>query len=520
MRRLISILVSVSALAAPIAPHSLAVAQRPAAITAARDPLQGFDAYVQQAMRDWQGAGLAIAVVKDDSVVFAKGYGVREAGKTDPVTARTLFAIGSNTKLFTAVAAGMMVDDGKMKWDAPITTYLPWFQLYDPYVSREITVRDMLSHRSGLGRRGDAIWYGTPFDRREILRRIRFLPPNSSFRSQYGYQNIMVMGAGEAVGVAAGTSWDDVIAKRVFQPLGMTASNTSIKAFRSGDDIASPHDWTDGHARPIPWRDIDNIAPAGSINSNVTDMAQWLRMLLANGGYGGKQLIKPGTLREIESAQTITGSPNDSLRPSIHFAAYGLGVGMNDYMGVKVMTHTGGIDGMLSQVTWIPERKLGVVILTNTGGHNNLFGALANRVVDAYLGAPARDWSKIYLAQVTKQEADAKAAIDRAMAARAANTKPSLTLDKYAGTYVSELYPDVVVANADGGLTAQFGKAFNGKLEHWQYDTFRFAATLLGGDGALLTFTLDARGNVAKLDLQGVGEFTKRTGDRQTASQP
>lgn len=515
------------ALALALAPATAPYAQatRPSTRASVRGaeraaPLAGLDAYVRQAMKDWQGAGLSIAIVKDDSVVFAGGYGVREVGKPAPVTPRTIFAIGSNTKLFTAVAAGMMVDAGKLRWDAPVTTYLPWFQLYDPYVTREITVRDMLSHRSGLGRRGDLIWYGSPFSRKEILTRIRYLKPNSSFRSEFGYQNIMVMGAGEAVAAAAGESWDDFVEQRILQPLGMRESSTSVKALASASDVAAPHNWTDGKPVPVPWRDIDNIAPAGSINSSAIDMAQWLRFLLADGSHAGRSLIKPATLREIESPQTIVHSPPDTLRPSTHFTAYGLGVGMSDYMGVKVMTHTGGIDGMLSQVTWVPERKLGVVILTNTSGHNALFSALANRVIDAYLGAPTRDWSRILLDETVKQESQAAAMVAKTAAARVQGTKPSLALEKYAGTYVNPMYPDLIVSMDGGALGVKFGTSFSGRVEHWQYDTFRLLMPALGGDSELATFMLDARGVAARVDVEGIGEFIRKSAERETAGRP
>jgi CubicO group peptidase (beta-lactamase class C family) len=486
--------------------------------TAPTNPVQGLDAYIQKAMRDWGGAGLAIAVVKDDSIVFARGYGVREVGKPDPVTPRSLFAIGSNTKLFSAVAAGMLVDDGKMKWDAPITTYLPDFQLYDPYVTREFTLRDALSHRSGLGRRGDFIWLGSNFDRREVIRRARYLVPTSSFRSQYGYQNIMVMSAGEATAAAAGMSWDDLVERRIFQPLGMAASSTSIAALAGASDVAQPHVWANGKPVVVPYRNIDNIAPAGSINSNVLDMAQWLRLLLADGKYGGKQLIKSKTLAEITAPTTIVSAPPDTLKPSTHFRMYGLGVGMSDYMGVKVLTHTGGIDGMLSQVTWIPEKKLGVVILTNTAGHNSLYTALAERVVDAYLGAPVRDWSAIRLAETRRMEARMDSARKKMVAERAPNTKPSLALEKYAGTYVSELYPDLVVKLDDGTLTMHLGTLPTTKLEHWQYNSFLGQPTAPGDDGTLINFSIDARGKVTRADVQGVGTFERKESDAVTAA--
>ncbi|HET9984387.1 MAG TPA: serine hydrolase [Longimicrobiales bacterium] len=496
------------ALAGALAAAALAVAA-PAA--AQKGPLGGLDAYTARALKDWQGAGLAIAVVKDDSVVFAKGYGVREVGKPAKVDDRTLFAIGSNTKLFTAVLAGTMVDEGKMSWDDRATKWLPGFQLYDPYVSREITIRDMLSHRSGLGRRGDLLWYGSALDRQQILHRIRFLEPNSSFRSQFGYQNIMVLGAGEAVAAAGGKSWDDLVRERIFQPLGMSASNTSVKALDLSGNVAAPHQWMDGKPVPVPYRDIDNIGPAGSINSNVRDMAQWLRMLLEDGSYGGRQIVKATTLQEIESPQTITAAMPDSLRPSTHFGAYGLGVGMVDYKGVKVLQHTGGIDGMLSLVAFVPEKQLGLVVLTNTAGHNALFQALMYRVLDAYLGGPTRDWSAILLAQTKTQEARAEAAQKKAEAARVPGTKPSLPLEKYAGTYADSLYGQARVSLEDGHLVLRYGPAFTGDLEHWNYDTFRakWRGAGLGGGTALVGFALDAAGVAARMDVEGIAEFKR-----------
>lgn len=464
-------------------------------------PLAGMDAYVENAVKAWGVAGLAIAVVKDDSVVYARGFGVRESGKPDRVDPQTLFAIGSNSKFFTSTIVGMMVDAGKMKWDDPATKYLPAFQLYDPYVTREITVRDLLSHRSGLGRRGDLLWYASPYDRQEILRRIRYLKPNSSFRSQYGYQNIMVMASGEAAAAAGGASWDSLVAQRIFRPLGMTSSNTSVRALAGQADVATPH-WSDGTtAMPIAWRNIDNIGPAGSINSNVLDMAHWLRFLLANGRVGTNQLIKPATLREIESPQTIVPSPDDTLSPSTHFHAYGLGVGMYDYLGVKVLSHTGGIDGMLSQVTLIPEKHLGLVILTNTEGHNNVHAAIARRIVDAYLGAPPRDWSAIMLAQTRAQEATQAATMKRLEAARPKDTHPSVAADRVLGRYTNEMYGDVTVAAENGRQVLHFGPGFAGDLESWANDSYKVVWHDRRQGTGLVTFVVDPLGQVSSLRI-------------------
>lgn len=478
---------------------AVAAVGAPAHSQQASAPLAGLDGYIQNAVKSWGIAGLAIAVVKDDSVVYARGFGVREVGKPDAVDPQTLFAIGSNSKFFTSTIVGMMVDAGRMKWDDPATKYLPGFQMYDPYVTREITIRDLLSHRSGLGRRGDMLWYASPYDRQEILRRIRYLRPNSSFRSQYGYQNVMVMASGEAAAAAAGVSWDSLVTQRIFRPLGMTSSSTTIRALAGKSDVATPH-WSDGTtATPIAWRNIDNIGPAGSINSNVLDMAKWLRFLLANGRVGANQLIKPATLREIESPQTIIPSADDTLSPSTHFHAYGLGVGMYDYLGLKVLSHTGGIDGMLSQVTLIPERRLGVVILTNTEGHNNVHAAIARRIVDAYLGASPRDWSAIMLAQTKAQEATQAATAKRIEAARPKNTQPSVTSDHLLGRYANEMYGDVTIVAANGHQALHFGPGIAGDLEHWANDSYKIIWHDRRQGTGLVTFVVDALGQVSSL---------------------
>jgi len=470
-------------------------------VTAPLPSPASLDSYIQQSVKDWGIAGLAIAIVKDDAVVYEKGFGVREVGKPEPVGARTLFAIGSNSKLFTSVLAGMMVDAKKMRWDAPATTYLPSFQLYDPWVTREITLRDLLAHRSGLGRRGDMLWYGSPFDRAEILRRIRYLKPNSSFRSQYGYQNIMVMAAGEATAAAADRRWDDLVKERIFQPLGMSASNTSVRELAGATDVATPHLLRDGKLSAVPWRNIDNIGPAGSINSNVEDMTKWLCFLLAGGKVGERQLVAPATLREIASPQTIIPSPDDTLSPTTHFHAYGLGVGMYDLLGVKVMSHTGGIDGMLSQVTWVPERHLGFVILTNTEGHNNVFAAVGRRILDLYLGAPPRDWSAIMLAQTRAQEAQEKAAQDRLEATRPNESKPSVPIDRLAGQYTNEMYGDVTIQVAGDKPVLHFGPSLEGDLQPWAGDSYKIVWRDQREGTGLVQFIVDPVGTVVSLRL-------------------
>src|SRR3954454_21278990 len=264
MRPVVWLLLVVSTLA-----HSAAEAQA--------KPLQGFDDYVTKSMADWKIPGLALAIVRNDSVILAKGYGVRTRGKPDRVDERTLFAIGSSSKAFTSLAVAMLVDQGKVKWDDPATKYLPGFQLYDPYVTREIPVRDLLSHRSGLAR-GDMLWYAAQvLPRDSILYHVRYLKPSWSLRSRFGYQNIMYLAAGQLAARVNNKSWDQGNRERIFQPLGMTSSNTSNRDLDRLPDVASPHEEIEDTVRVIPYHNIDNIAPAGSINSNALDMAQWVR---------------------------------------------------------------------------------------------------------------------------------------------------------------------------------------------------------------------------------------------------
>lgn len=494
---------------AAAAPHGLAQAVNTRAI------LQDLDRYIPRALADWNGAGVAVGIVKDDSLIYARGFGLREVGKPDAVDDRTVFAIGSNTKFFTAVAAGMLADDGKLTLDDKVTQHLPWFQLHDPWVTREITLRDAMSHRSGLGRRGDALWYGTPYSREEIIRRVRHLVPNTSFRSEFGYQNIMFLTAGQVIAAAAGKRWDDVVRERIFQPLGMTASSTSVQQLAGQANIASPHDLGAGGARPvpIPYLDIDNIAPAGSINSNVQDMARWMRFILAGGKGSGQQLLKPATLAELTSAHTVaTRIVADTLMPSNHFSMYGLGIGLADLHGVKVLRHTGGIDGMLSYVAMVPERKLGIVVLTNVAGHNALYTALGTRILEAFLGAPPRDVSALALAATNKGE---QAAADRAKKrweSRVQGTSPSRPLAEYAGAYRHEMYGDLSVALEDGQLVLRYPKAINVALTHFNYDVFLGAergAPAAAPGASVVAFTLDPMGKLASVEVEQLGEFVR-----------
>lgn len=469
--------------------------------------LKEIDEYAARAMRDWRVPGFAMAIVKDDHVIFAKGYGVRKLGEQTPVNERTLFAIASNTKAFTAAALAILVDEGKIKWDDPVAKYLPGFQLYDPYATRELTIRDLLSHRSGLATfGGDLLWYETTYDRNEILRRIRYLKPTSSFRSRYGYQNVMFLAAGQVVAAVTGKSWDDFIKERFLIPLGMTGTTTSTRAFRDGDNIATPHNELDGKVRVVRYDNFDNVGPAAGLNSSVADMARWLRLQLGRGTFEGKQLFSAAASREMWSPNTIIplSAQSERFNPTSHFNLYGLGWFLSDYHGRKVVSHSGGLDGMISQAGLMPEENLGVVILTNS--ETALASLLMNKVFDVLLGVPARDWSAEMLARTRQAREADRDEEKRIEDARATGTKPSLALERYAGSYTGEMYGEAKIRIENGHLVLRLVPApnFVGDLEHWQYDTFRVRwreSVSYPFPKGFVTFTLDAHGRLDEMKI-------------------
>lgn len=492
--------------AAALACAAPALAQKPSA----KASLAGFDQYITKAMQDWKDPGLAIAVVKNDSIVLMRGFGTRTMGTNQPVDEHTLFAIGSSSKAFTATLVAMMVDEGKMRWDDPATTYLPSLQLYDPYVTRELTLRDLLTHRSGLAR-GDLVWYATDYNRDEILRRVRFLKPTWSVRSHFGYQNIMYLAAGQAAAHAAGTSWDDLVRTRIFAPLGMNETSTSIRDLAGKPNVASPHTEVNDTLVVVPWHNIDNIGPAGSINSNVSDMIKWVRFQLAGGSVNGKSLVSASALGETHTAQMVipVGADAKQVNPFTHLESYGMGWFLQDYRGRELDQHGGNIDGMSAMVAIMPEEKLGMVILTNANG-SPVPSIAMYRVIDALLNEPPRDWNGEFLKRVEKQRAQAKEAEQKRLAQRTLGTKPSLPLESYVGVYSDSMYGDASVRLVNGALRMTYGTAFDGELEHWHFDTFRAKWNGRALGRTFVTFALGADGKVHSADFEGLGTLDRK----------
>ena len=437
---------------------------------AAQEPFPGLDAYVNKAMAEWKVPGLSVAVVRNDSVLYTKGYGVLKIGAPAAVDERTLFEIGSSSKSFTATLVAMLVTDGKMRWDEKVSTYLPSLRLADPLASAELTLRDALSHRSGLSR-GDLAWMGVSLPREEVLRRVRFLKPAWPFRSRWGYQNMMFLAAGEAAAKAAGTTWDELIAQRIFAPLGMTASIPVLREPAKVTNLATPHLVLSDTVRAKAHMNIDDMAPAGSIVSNARDMAQWLRLQLGDGQFEGKRLVGRLPLRETHTPQMLigAGAGNDSLT---RFNAYGMGWFVEDYRQALVWQHGGNTDGMTTAMGVLPERKFGVVVLSNMHG-SPLPGILMRYLFDRQLGAPMRDLSAEALARATAQRRRADSTEKAQAAQRIAGAKPPVALSAYTGTYVDSLYGEAVVSLEGEQLSMQRGE-WSAPLTYWTGNNFRW----------------------------------------------
>lgn len=471
--------------------------------------LAGLDAYIEQAMEDWEIPGLAISVVRNDSVILARGYGEREAGTDAPVDEHTLFAIASTTKAFTVAALGMLVDEDVIEWDDPVRRHLPGFELEDPYVTRHVTIRDLLTHRVGVARE-DNVWIAAPFERPEIVRRVRHLEQARGFREGYGYNNLMYMVAGEVVAAASGGSWDEFVETRLLEPLGMRRTTPRYSVVQSRDNVTSSHIRSDGRIIVMDRRDYDALGPAGSLFSSAWEMAQWVRLHLNGGTHDGRRLLEQETLEEMHTPQVVVRMDSTTRRmfPTRNFSAYGLAWRMQDYHGRKVVQHTGSVNYTRTQVGMIPSEGIGVVVMANLSS-SRLQTALMYRVFDALLGLPETDWSAEYLELAERSAARSAERAAEREAERARGTRPSLPLEAYAGTYADSLYGEVAVELEDGRLVLRYAPEYVAELEHWHHDTFRGRWRSTGFGRTFVTFGLDARGRARSLELRGFTTFRR-----------
>jgi CubicO group peptidase (beta-lactamase class C family) len=484
----------------------------PAAVYAQSAPRspdwRAFDHYVEQSARDWHVPALAIAVVKDDSLVFAKGYGVLEVGTTTRADEHTRFAIGSTTKAMTSAALGMLVDEGKLHWDDHVLDYLPDFRLYDPYVTRELTIRDLLTHRSGLGST-DLLWTRWTYSMPEMIRRLRYVKPASSFRSEWEYQNVVYAIGGTIVERVSGMPWDAFVRKRIFGPLGMNETEPLVSAIKGKANVAVPHAERNDTVRVVPIRSTDAIAPAGSVWSSVSDMSKWMRFILDSGRVGSARLLTPATFHELVTPQIAAPVEEypalQLVRP--HVFGYGFGWFVQDYQGETVWMHTGSIDGMCAIIGLVPNKRLGVYVLENLD-HAELRHGLMYSVFDLYGGGPSRDWSAELHQLFANLARSARGPANAAANAPHVKTQPSLPLDRYAGTYVDSTYGTIQVTFTNGSLQVQISDDAAQTLEPSDYETFRTRPSGASRSATQLTFIPDGAGAVAAVRVFGVA-FTR-----------
>ena len=467
--------------------------------------IDAYAATVTETWKDKSGAGMAIAIVKDDKVVLQKGYGIRELGKPDKVDENTLFAIASNTKAFTTASLAILVDEGKIGWNDKVSKYLPDFQMYDPWVTNELTIRDIVSHRVGLDTfSGDLLWYDTTYSTDEMLRRVRYLKPVSSFRSRYGYQNLMYIAAGRIVEKVSGKPWADFVRERILTPLGMNRTTTSVRDMK--DNVASPHNESGGKLRSLPQGFLDNAIGAVRLNSSVADLSKWVRLQLGRGTFEGKKIFSEAQSWQMWAPNTIQPISEAAWKnnPTRHFSAYAMGWGTYDYYGRKIINHSGGLDGMLSYTVLIPEENAGFVILTNS--ESATFQIMMNKIRDVLVGAPKRDWNAEAITQVAALKTNDSDEARKVDATRVANTKPTLATGNYAGTYTSQMYGDVTIAEENGKLVMRMVPApnFVADLDHWHYDTFQIKwrpSVNYNFPRGFVTFTLDKNGKTDQLKI-------------------
>lgn len=431
---------------------------------------QDLDQWIRQGMQDWQIPGMAVAIVKDGQIYYAKGFGEKKLGEGEAVDENTLFGIASVSKNITAAALALLVDEGKLSWDDRIVDIIPWFELSDPWVTDQVTVRDALTHQVGIGRMiGNRLQFMSGRSRDELIRHLKFMDFEQPFRTSYVYSNMMYSVAGQVIEYISGMTWDEFLMERIFNPVGMQ-SNTSVTALTERSNAAWPHQFIEGKVVPIARRNWDNAGPAGGINASVVDVAKWLILQLGDPGvYEGKQLISTRQMAEIHKPQTTRPTTN----PYGSQQTYGLGWNILDYQGKRVLTHGGATDGFNTAAYMMPELDLGVIVVGNS--FNQLGDAIAYTVMDSFLGVSGTDWFKRYFDGYNRSFENATKIRNEIHAARKTGTTPTLDQSAYTGRYFTPAYDTVEVRKGSNGLELILwdNEEVLADLEHWHHDTYR-----------------------------------------------
>lgn len=459
-------------------------------------------AAAETTLADWNVPGMGLAVVAGGEVVMAEGFGVRQVGRPEPATADTLFGIGSCTKAFTAAAIGLLVEDGRLHWDDPVIRYLHGFEMPDRSDSGRVTVRDLLGHRTGLSG-GDLISWGSTFTRQQIVERIRFLAPAASLRSEFHYNNNTYVAAGELIPAVTGRSWDDVVASRLLTPLGMSHTVTGVGLIAADANRASPHALVDGALAAIPPMNEHNCAAAGAIWSSASDMARWIRMLLDGGSIDGRRILRRSTIDELWQVQIpiAAGQADEGAPPALHahFAGYGMGWFLRDERGRKLVSHGGESDGVVAQVTLIPEERIGLVILLNRH-ETAAFKPLSQTILDILLGVPDRpDWNRVFLASEPGPDTGGPEALPPE-----AGPEPPIPFEAVVGRYANPAVGDAEVRLVDGSPVLELARTplYGGALEALGGAAFQVHRDYPLVEDSPVLFELDADGDVIGFTLQ------------------
>ncbi len=463
--------------------------------------LDSLDLQILQLIKDFDVPGLSIGIVRNDSIIFSKGYGNLEINKERKVDENTIFGIGSISKSFTALTVGILVDDGKINWDDKVKDYLPYFELYAPYVSDNFTIRDLLTHRSGLKDvSGGTLWYHSDYSREEVVKRLKYLEPVSGFREKTAYQNVMYVVASEIVKTVSGMSWDDFIKTKVFDKLNMKHTTSVSTKRESNINLAQPHIWNDQYEKvAIKQEKGDNLAPAGFIYSSSNEMANYIRLLLNNGVFGNDTIVRSQVINEFFKPQIIfpfTGAPFNN-----EFTSYGLGWWLTPKNGHKIIEHSGGIDGMSANLVMIKDMNFGFIILTNEAEEPATF-LLTAKILEKVLNDNSYD---IYSSVLDNRNRNLKEKKEAPIQiSKTPKTKPSLDINKYAGTYSDKMYGDIFINFTDKEeleISFSHSPIFTGKLEHWHFDTFKIDWNDIRVPDGFLTFNFNTKREIIGFSL-------------------
>lgn len=474
------------------------------AFSQTKEQLDLLDKYYQKSLDEWHIPGMAIAITTGDSIIFCKGYGYTNLEKKTKVDGNTLFAIASNSKAFTATSIAKMVEQDKLKWNDKAIDHLPYYRLYDEYTTQHTTIEDLMTHKNGLKTfSGDLLWYATTKTPEDIIKGQQYLKPIYEFRTKYGYSNIGYLSAGMVLEKVTDMSWAKYVTDHFLIPLKMNRTLISTNQIKKVKNVATPYFYENGKNHALKWVNWDNIAPAGALISSVNDYSKWLQLNLNEGTLNGKTYFSKRSFNKLTSPH-VNFSVGENTE-NIHFKGYGLGWSIQDYQGYKIIGHGGGYDGMISKSTFIPEKNIGIIVLTNSLSWAP--SALVNKTLDVLLAekTDGKDWSKIYLDYKIQQDSIAQVALQKSESLRGKLNNRHLDLSEYIGVYTDKNYGDVDVSLSNGKLFFKMVNTpiYKAELQHWNHQifTFRFDINLASLPQGKLWFELDKNGKVKKLNI-------------------